>query len=207
MAALRQRRHIRSFATRATPAMQYQIIWKFGSAATCLFLERNCTVGPPRPDTMPTKLEIRPKWDFYALCVRAIEEKTCARHIRTKRHKSAALPKILFTYLLFLRRSLIPFRWPLPRTITPRTEISAMFLRAENFPTPPGEQFPLKRAWTFDRVRCLGKFVVGSCQLRLDSELYALTRDGSRFSRARTDMAPTRICSRISALTASFQFR
>jgi hypothetical protein len=53
MAALRQRRYTRSFATRATTATQYQIIWKLGSAATCLCLERNCAVGPPRSDTMP----------------------------------------------------------------------------------------------------------------------------------------------------------
>jgi hypothetical protein len=33
------------------------------------------------------KLEISPTWDFYTLCVRNLEEKTCARHIRTKRHK------------------------------------------------------------------------------------------------------------------------
>jgi hypothetical protein len=48
MAAPRQRRYTRSFATRATTATQYQIIWKFGSAATCICLERNCAVGPPR---------------------------------------------------------------------------------------------------------------------------------------------------------------
>jgi hypothetical protein len=140
MAALRQRRHTRSFATRTTPAIQYQIIWKFGSAATCLCLERNCTVGPPRPDTMPTKLEIRPTWDFYALCVRTLEEKTCARHIRTKRHKSEN-PVHVHTPLLRITSS-SSLAHP-KKYHAPYGRCHAMFLGADNFPPPPGEQFPL----------------------------------------------------------------
>jgi hypothetical protein len=118
MAALRHRRYPRPFATwpnvrdsfpdylevqrfNALPAHQQENAWR------------------DRRRHAPCDMEVSPAWDLDALYLRAPEEESYARNLRSLRHTFTAMPNLMSMDLPCFSGPLIPFRWPIPQTPCP----------------------------------------------------------------------------------------